>query len=80
MEVSDGCKAVCIVKCCSQMSGKMQIYLYVELKLFQIITNQLMFQVAWLHSEKGIIAVYPDMVAQNDRFTSSFDNRFENKI
>ena len=39
-----------------------------------------MLQVAWLHSEKGIIAVYPDMVAQNDRFTSSFDNRFEIKL
>ena len=54
--------------------------LFIELKLFQIVNHQLMFQVAWLHSEKGIIAVYPDMVAQNDRFTSSFDNRFENKI
>ena len=32
-------------------------------------------EVAWLHSEKGIIAVYPDMVAQNDRFTSKYDNR-----
>ena len=39
-----------------------------------------MLQMAWLHSEKGIIAVYPDMVAQNDRFTSSFDNRFEIKL
>merc|ERR550532_3761909 len=33
------------------------------------------YKVAWLHSEKGIIAVYPDMVAQNDRFTSTYDNR-----
>lgn len=35
-----------------------------------------LLQVAWLHSEKGIIAVFPDMVAQNDRFSSTFDNRY----
>jgi len=39
------------------------------------VQNNTNYKVAWLHSEKGIIAVYPDMVAQNDRFTSSFDNR-----
>ena len=35
----------------------------------------LILQVAWLHSQKGIIAVFPDMLAQNDRFSSTFDNR-----
>ena len=30
---------------------------------------------AWLHSQKGIIAVFPDMLAQNERFSSTFDNR-----
>ena len=33
-------------------------------------------QVAWLHSEKGIIAVFPDMVAHNDRISSTYDNRW----
>ena len=32
-------------------------------------------QVAWLHSEKGIIAVFPDMLAHNERYSSSHDNR-----
>ena len=32
-------------------------------------------QVAWLHSEKGIIAVFPDMVAHNDRISSTYDKR-----
>jgi len=33
------------------------------------------YKVAWLHSEKGIIAVFPDMVAHNDRISSTYDNR-----
>ena len=39
MEVSDGCKAVCIVKCCSQMSGKMQIFYRTKIISDYIITN-----------------------------------------
>eukprot|EP00095_Tigriopus_kingsejongensis_P001830 maker-scaffold10_size831480-snap-gene-4.14 protein:Tk01830 transcript:maker-scaffold10_size831480-snap-gene-4.14-mRNA-1 annotation:"neurotrimin-like isoform x3" len=33
------------------------------------------FKVAWLHSEKGTLAVYPIVVTQNDRMSVSFDNR-----
>jgi len=33
------------------------------------------YKVAWLHSEKGIIAVFPDMVAHNDRISSTYDKR-----
>lgn len=33
------------------------------------------YKVAWLHSEKGTLAVYPIVVTQNDRMSVSFDNR-----
>jgi len=33
------------------------------------------YKVAWLHSEKGIIAVHPDVLGQNERIKSTHDNR-----
>jgi len=33
-----------------------------------------MYKVAWLHSEKGIIAVHPDVLGQHDRIKSTHDN------
>ncbi|XP_023336630.1 lachesin [Eurytemora carolleeae] len=33
------------------------------------------YKVAWLHSEKGIIAVHPDVLGQNERIKSMHDNR-----
>ena len=32
-------------------------------------------KVAWLHSEKGTLAVYPLVITQNNRMSVSFDNR-----
>ena len=33
------------------------------------------YKVAWLHSDKGILAVHPVVVTQNERITVSFDSR-----
>ena len=30
---------------------------------------------AWLHSEKGTLAVYPNVITQNDRISLKHDNR-----
>ena len=35
-----------------------------------------LFQVAWLHSEKGTLAVYPNVITQNDRISLKHDNRY----
>ena len=32
-------------------------------------------QVAWLHSEKGTLAVHPSVITQNDRVSVSHDSR-----
>ena len=50
--------------------------LFTEMLKAKSPAKSVLLQVAWLHSEKGIIAVFPDMVAQNDRFSSTFDNRY----
>jgi hypothetical protein len=33
------------------------------------------YKVAWLHSEKGTLAVYPVVITQNERVSVSHDNR-----
>lgn len=32
-------------------------------------------KVAWLHSEKGTLAVYPNVITHNDRISLKHDNR-----
>ena len=34
------------------------------------------YKVAWLHSEKGTLAVYPSVITQNDRISVRHDNRY----
>jgi len=34
------------------------------------------YKVAWLHSEKGTLAVYPNVITQNDRISLKHDNRY----
>ena len=33
------------------------------------------YKVAWLHSEKGTLAVYPSVITHNDRISVKHDNR-----
>ena len=51
------------------------IFIFILLKCQPKHLPTLYLQVAWLHSEKGTLAVYPHVITQNDRISVSSDHR-----
>ncbi len=52
-----------------------RVILFYKSKYVNFIHKKIPIQVAWLHSEKGTLAVHPHVITQNDRISVSSDHR-----